>query len=332
MDKSEEKMKNIIKDIKNREFKRSYLLYGEEDYLKNFYRDKLVNTITDGDTMNYSRYSGKGIDANEVIDFAETMPFFADYRVILMENTGMFKSGGDELAQYIEKTPVTTVFIFVESEVDKRNKLFKAVSKCGYVSEMRRQSEDALVSWAAGMLAKDNKKITRETMLYILSKTGTDMEILSKEIEKLICYVGENEVITKEDVDAVCITRISVRIFDMIDAISAKNQKKTLDLYYDLLASKEPPMRILFMLSRQFNNMLQAKELNELGNGRSEIAKFMGVQEFVAGKCVNQSRNFTAKALKNALAESVSTEESIKSGRMDEKIGVEMLLIKYSKK
>ena len=271
-------MKNLVKDIKNRDLKRSYLIYGEEEYLKSSYRDRLVKAITDGDTMNFTKYEGKGINAKEVIDFAETMPFFADYRVILIEGSGMLKSGGDELAEYMAEIPATTVFIFVEDAVDKRNKLFKAVSKNGYVCEMKHQSEDALIKWAAKIFARDNKKITADTMRYILSKTGTDMEILSKEIEKLICYVGDKEVISKEDADAVCITQISVRIFDMIDTISTKDQKKTLDLYYDLLASKEPPMRILFMLSKQFGNMLAAKELSSLGNSKNERAEIMGVQ------------------------------------------------------
>lgn len=325
-------MKNLTKDIKNKEYKNVYLLYGEEDYLKNFYRDSLVKSVTDGDAMNFNRYEGNGVSVKEIIDFSETMPFFADYRVILIENSGMLKKGGDDIAEYIPDIPKSTVFIFVEDSVDRRSRLFKAISKCGYACEMKRQSEEALVTWAARIFARDNKKITRETMLYLLSRVGTDMELLSNEIEKLICYSGDNEVITKEDVDALSTVQISVRIFDMIDAITAKNQRKTLDLYYDLIARKEPPMRILFMLSRQFNNMLHAKKLSGLGYRRAEIAKIMEVQDFVAGKCISQSGNFSERSLKNALSECVAAEENIKSGQIDEKIGVELLLIKYSAK
>ena len=53
--------------------------------------------------------------------------------------------------------------------------------------------------------------------------------------------------------EEICTKRVSSRIFDMVNAIADKQQKKALDLYYDLLALKEPAMRILFLITRQFN-------------------------------------------------------------------------------
>lgn len=326
------KMKIINQDIKDNKFKRAYLLFGDEDYLKTNYKEKLIKAISNGDTMNSTFYEGKGINIKSVIDMAETMPFLAEYRLLVLEDTGLFKSGGDELAEYLKAVPETTVFLFVESNVDKRSKIYKAVKSNGYVCEMGRQDEKSLGMWAAKIIASSGKKITQNNMNYLLAKVGTDMELLSREIEKLICYDLNKEIIEKEDIDAVCTTQLSVKIFDMIDAISMKNQKKTLDSYYELIAAKEPPMRILYMITRQFNLMLQAKDLNARGMSRDQIAKAMGVQAFIAGKSINQSKNFSLMDLKNGLAESVSTEEYIKSGRMDENIGVELLLVKYSKK
>ena len=77
--------------------------------------------------MNYAYYEGKGVEIREVIDLAETLPFFAERRLIVFENTGLFKSSGADLAEYIKTMPETTYFIFVEEEVDKRSKLYKAV-------------------------------------------------------------------------------------------------------------------------------------------------------------------------------------------------------------
>lgn len=323
-------MKTINQNIKEKNFQRAYLLFGEEDYLKKNYRNKLIQAISHGDTMNISFYEGKGINTKAVIDMAETMPFLAEYRLMVLEDTGLFKSGGEDLAEYMKNIPESTVFLFVESAVDKRSKMFKSVKANGYVCEMGRQDEKSLEIWAVKIIASEGKKITQKNIKYLLEKVGTDMEVLSTEIEKLISYCLKKEVIEKEDIDAVCTTQISIKIFDMIDAISEKNQKKTLDAYYDLLATKEPPMRILYMITRQFNLMLQAKDLNAGGMPKDQIAKAMGVQTFIAGKSVNQSKNFTLSDLKKGLAESVLTEELIKSGRMDENVGVEMLLVKYS--
>lgn len=325
-------MKTLEQDIKSGNFKNAYLICGEEEYLKLNYKNQLIKAIAGEDTMNLALYEGKNIDINEVIDNAETFPFFAKYRLIVLEQSGLFKTGGEQLAEYMDKIPETTIFLFVEQDVDKRSKMYKAVKKNGYICEINRQSEKDIEVWAAKIFDYNGKKITKADMAYFIANVGTDMEILSQEIEKLISYAYDKNVINKNDIDAVCIKQLNVRIFDMIDAISVKNQQKTLDCYYELIAEKEPPMRILFMISRQFNLILQAKDLSARGMSKEQIAGAMGVQGFIASKSISQSRNFTVSELKAGLAESISTEELIKSGRMDENIGVEMLLVKYSRK
>ena len=89
-------------------------------------------------------------------------------------------------------------------------------------------------------------------------------------------------------------------------------------------------MRILFMLTRQFNIMLQVKELKEQGMGQKDIASRLSMQPFIVGKAMKQTGNFKGSALRAAIREAIDMERNIKSGNMDEKMGVEMLLIKYS--
>ena len=99
-------MKNIQADIKSGNFKQAYLLYGEEAYLKQQYKQNLIKALNaDGDTMNFSHYEGKGVDIKQLIDLCETMPFFADRRVILLEDTGFFKNKCEELADYMKELP-----------------------------------------------------------------------------------------------------------------------------------------------------------------------------------------------------------------------------------
>ena len=102
-------MKSLNEDLKAGQLKQIYLLFGEEGYLKRQYRDRLTRAmLPEGDTMNYACYEGKGIEIREVIDLAETMPFFAERRLIVFENSGFFKSGGTDLADYIKELPETT--------------------------------------------------------------------------------------------------------------------------------------------------------------------------------------------------------------------------------
>ncbi|WP_461810281.1 DNA polymerase III subunit delta [Faecalimonas sp.] len=324
-------MKSLNEDLKAGKFKQIYLLFGEENYLKKQYKARLMKAlISDEDTMNYAYYEGKGIDIKEIIDLAETMPFFSTCRLIVVENSGFFKNATPELAEYIKNIPETTYFIFVEKELDKRGKLYKAVKDKGRVVELAKQDEKTLMRWIYGNVKKEGKQITESTIRYILAKCGTDMENLQKEMEKLFCYTLDKDVIELEDIDTICTTQITNEIFDMVNAVAEKKQRRALDRYYDLLALKEPAMRILYLLSRQFRLLMEVKEMIEQGYNKKEIASKAGLHPFAVGKYIEQSRRFSQKELRSILEESVDIEERVKTGRLGDVLAVELFIVKYS--
>lgn len=111
-------MKSLKEDLESGKLKKVYLLYGEEVYLKNLYKKKLKDAVLpSGDTMNLSAYEGKGIQIREVIERAETLPFFADRRLVLIENSGFFKAASPELAEYIPRMPEETCMVYVETPI-----------------------------------------------------------------------------------------------------------------------------------------------------------------------------------------------------------------------
>lgn len=102
-------MQRINEDIKTGNFKQIYLLYGEERYLKNQYTTRLRKALCqDGDEMNTHFYQGKDFSLGQVIDLAETLPFLAERRVMFFKDTGLFKSGGEKLAEYLANPNDTT--------------------------------------------------------------------------------------------------------------------------------------------------------------------------------------------------------------------------------
>lgn len=323
-------MQRLIQDIKTGQFNHIYLLYGAEAYLRRQYKDKLKNAIVGDDNMNYHYYEGKDISIGEVIDQAETLPFFAEKRLIILENSGFFKSGGEQLTEYLSSPASTTIFLFVETEVDKRSRLFKTVSSKGCAVEFAIQDENTLKRWILGMVKKENKKISESALDFLLEKTGTDMENIRKETEKLFCYCMNKEAITEADIEEICTKRIGNHIFDMVNAIADKKQKHALELYYELLAQKEPPMRILFLIARQFNLLLQVKELKGKGYQNKAIGEKVGLPGFIAGKYVTQASRFKTKEIREAVEACVAAEEAIKTGRINDNMSVEMLIIQYS--
>ena len=326
-------MKTIDNDIKRQEFKKVYLLYGEERYLIRQYRDKLKNALASpDDTMNFSSFEGDDLNVKEIIDLAETLPFFADRRVIFIEDSKLFKKGGDELGDYMVDLPETTYFVFVEEEVDKRSKLFKAVGKCGNAIEFGKQTDETLMKWVGGRISKEGKNITQAAYQSFIAKTGTDMQNIEKELEKLLCYTMDKNVIEPEDVDAITTEQISNKVFEMVDAIASHRQKHAMDLYYDLLALKEAPMRILFLITRQFQILLTVKVMSNQGFGNKEIAAKAGCPEWAVRKYQGQAKSFSLEQVKQAITDGVSYEEAVKTGKMNDQMAVEMFIVQYSKK
>lgn len=324
-------MKRIDEDIKNNRFSSLYLLYGEEKYLMVQYKNKLVSALTQpGDTMNYSSVEGKNVNAKEMIDLAETLPFFADRRLILLENTGWFKKTNEEMAEYIKHMPKTTCMVFVEEEIDKKTKMYKAAKSAGMVVEFVPQTEDTIIRWIGSRLKKENKQMTREALQLFLTMTGTNMGNIDRELEKLLCYCMDKNEIYPQDVEAICSGQIHNQIFDMISAIALRNPKKALELYYDLLELKEAPLRILFLIARQFDILFKVKSMRMKGLDDKSIAATAGIPPFAVARNVKQASGFSLKQLKDAIEDAVAAEEDVKTGRMTDQMAVELLIVKYS--
>ena len=295
------------------------------------YKEKLIHALNpDDDTMNFTKYEGKGIEVREMIDLCETMPFFADHRVVLVENSGFFKNKCDELADYMKTLPDYLRLVFVEEEVDKRSRMYKAVKNCGRIVEFAKQDEKTLMRWAAGILAREGRKITTRDMELFLTKTGTDMGNIRMELEKLITYTMGQDIVTREDIEEICTTRTENKIFDMVRAVTERNQRRALDLYNDLLTLREPPMRILFLLSKQFRQMCLAKKMAGEGASQNEIATRLGVPSFVARNILACARAYSVEELEQAEEDFVDAEEAVKTGRLQDVLSVELLIVKYS--
>lgn len=319
-------MQTINEDIKSGQYKKVYLLYGEESFLKQNYKKKLKEAVAGDDTMNYNYFEGKGLDVNELISLSDTMPFFSDKRLIIIEDSGFFKTSSEALADYLPMIPDTTCIVFVEDAVDKRNRLFKKVKELGHAAEMKRQDSAQLARWAGTILAQNGRKITGSSMNLFLERTGDDMENIRMELEKLISYTMGSDVVTTEDVEAVTTVQVTNKIFDMVNAIVTRKTRLAMDLYEDLLTLKEPPMRILFLIARQFNQLLLVKEMTAKGTDRGTIASKLKIPPFVAGKVSAQAGAFTREQILSYVKGCVEAEEAVKTGKMNDRMAVELLI------
>lgn len=321
-------MQTLNQDIKTGNFRRFYLLFGEEEFLKQSYKRRLREAVAGDDAMNYNYFEGKGLDVRELLSLASTMPFFSERRLIIVEDSGFFKAAADELVQGLPEVPDTSCMVFVESAVDKRSRLYKKVKELGYAAEFKKQDAAQLARWAGGILAQNGRKITGSAMEFFLERTGDDMETIRSELEKLISYTMGREEVTWEDVEAITTVQVTNKIFDMVNAIVTGKTRAAMDLYEDLLTLKEPPMRILFLIARQFNQLLLTRDLMEKGADRGTVASKLKVPPFVAGKLIPQAKSFTRAQIAACVEACVEAEEAVKTGRLGDRLAVELMIVR----
>ena len=320
---------NLDEHIKTRSFKRCYLLCGDEPYMIRHYKNALKNAVIgSGDKMNLNTFSGKITDINSIIELAETLPFFSDYRCVLIENSGLFSSA-NEFSEYITKIPESTVIIFAENEVDKRTKLYKAIDKSGAVVTLGIEKENDLINVIIRKFANDKISINYELAKYFVSRIGISMDELYSEADKLISYVYEKRTVSKEDIDEVCPRQLSDKIFDIMDYIGQKDRENAIAFYLDLTGLQESPVKILALINTHFTRLYNIKLL--IAEGKTgEIASLLKIPPFFVKKYTDQARNFTLETIKEALEYGIFIDNAIKTGEMNEYTAVESMIIKFS--
>lgn len=320
-------MQTIDAQIKSGNLVPFHLIYGDEPYMVRYYKNKIKSMLAaEGDDMNSSFFEGDSIPLDEVASLGSTLPFFAEKRLILMENTGLFQSSND-MADLLSAFPDTTCVVFAEKRVDKRNRLYKWIQKNGCITECAARSEKDLVPWVGKYMKHHGKDCPRRTIEYLLSKTGFQMDSIINELDKLIGYTGERTEITDSDVDMISSGQPAGKIFDMIDAVIARENELVFRLYGDLLELKEPPPVILHLLGRHINILIQMKESGTSLPDR-DVAKKIGIPFFTVKKYKSQAAHFSRQQLLSLLEERADCEERFKTGKLSEKLVAEVFLIK----
>ena len=330
-----DEQKQLNQDIADGKFKKAYLLYGQQGYLKNQNRDKLLHAFLGEDEtaqMNLYRVRGKEFNVLEAIDLGQTLPFLSEHRVLLFENTSLFdrKEEGGALAKVFDSFPETTRLIISEEKIDKRAALYKAIQADGFVLECDKVDEKLLLSWSAKLFQDAKVRIDRSVLHQFLEAVGDDMFRIRSEAEKLITFhAGEEDpVVTSEDIETFCTAMLDERIiFQMIEQVLRGNRKRALAMYRDLLALQTTPQAILSLLQRQFQQLLHLSEIDGSAQD-SVLAERIGTRDFVIRKNLRPLlREFGKEDLIAALSACAEADRAYKSGKMDARIAVEEILV-----
>lgn len=245
-------------------FKNVYLFYGEEEYLIRLYIARIKEAVISNPALSdLNLITLSEFDIKEFEENINTLPAFSDKKLIIFDETGVFKAPLKADKEYLEEAllniPDYVTVIFRETSIDARlKKLIGTVEKSGAAVKFDYMTEKQLKTWISSMAAKQSKKISNETMEYLISCTGSSMSVIENEVSKL-CSFAKEQIITREDVDEIVTKSIENRIFELSEAILKKNSGKAIEIISDLRALKEEPVKITALIAKNLCDLYKLK-------------------------------------------------------------------------
>lgn len=317
----------VHEDLKSKSFHRMYLLFGEESFLRQRYVKMLAEALSPlTNEMNILERTGSEPQLNELSSFTDTMPFLCEKRLLILHDTGLFKTSSDAFVPWLQSLPETAVVIFDEQEVDKRNKLYKTVLKEGLSEEYLCLNSDQIAKWVLRKISSAGLKIREDAFSLFTAGLSNDLSLVSSETEKLVSYALDKGFIEVSDVKAVAAPTVENHIFTLVENVSKRNRKGAVQNYYELLALKEAPMRILFLISQEFMRLSATKDFILRSGNDEELASSLKINPKIVWKYKKQAASFSARYLEEALKTCVLYEQSVKIGNLNERTAVEMLI------
>lgn len=333
----------LKKAIKDKKIGNLYLFYGCEEYLKRNYIEYIEKNLLNEDTklLNKAVLEDR-VTVSAIIDNCETLPLFSDRRMVVVKNSGLFKSkkaksgskkakGDDELTLFLKNVPEHACLIFCEADVDKRTKAVDIIKEHGLIVEFDFRKPEELATWVIKMTKNQGCEIDLRTAAQLVEYCESGMDDLLNEINKLCAYTADKKRITEDDIIRVCTRSVKSRIFDLTDAIAKMQSATALSILDDMIAIKEPIPKIIFLIAKQFRQMLQINLMLKEGASKDSIISALNLNRYFAGKTIGQAQMFPIKKLEQAIETGLTLDLAIKTGRLKERAAVELMITEMSK-
>lgn len=326
--------------IKNDDFSNVYMIYGEENYLKEFYIGKLKDKLVEPAfaDFNYHQYEGKKASLSEILTDADMMPMMAQYSFLLVHDYPLDKSKDDleSLKTYFKdiNESAVIVFWFDSIEVDtKKNSKWKsietAIAKAGTVVNLEKRTEAELAKLVVSSAKKRGCNIDSVNAKYLVNIVGNDIKTIFNELEKICSFVGEGE-ITKPIIDQLAVKCLQARVYDLSKFILSGNSDGAYEVLRVLFAQKEEPISILAVISSCYIDMYRVKCAKIAGQSENAIAESFNYKgrEWLIRNAVRDSKNLSLDNLRDAIDVLSSTDEKLKSTAIDKNLLLEETVMK----
>ena len=318
-----------------------YIFFGEETYLmQQAIRELQEHLVPAGfEEFNYHRLTGKGLTVQEITEAAEAMPMMAEHTLVTVTDMDIFKLDEAQrgaLVALLEDFPEYCTLVFLYRQIPYTRdgglkKLTAAVAQYVQTVEFTQQGQQKLYRWVRKRFAAAGKDIDDGVTDHLLFTCGGLMEGLVPEIAKIAAY-AKGAKITHADIDAVADPVLDARIFDMTNAVTAKDYNRAAEVLAELLRQQEEPIAILAALGKELRRLYTARLAIDSGKDRVWLKDLWRMKsDYPARKPLDSARNVGWDWCREAVKRCQVLDRRMKSERnMDSEGELKLLLMELA--
>lgn len=323
------------------------LFYGNDIWTMDQQIHQLVDEVLSDEStrpFNLEQLDGDTASLEGVLLSANSLPFMADKRVIVVHEPAFLASGAKKkglvsaeeekaLLAYCENPNPSTLLIFRMAADDALAGLGKKILPLVDGIACQKPKGSALAPWLRQQAKEAGRGFTPEAMA-ILIETGNQLSTLAmaQELEKLFLYIDDDMALIDADtVQAIITPTSSVTIFKLIDAMLAGHVPKAIAAYKDCLYLGEVPQRVLYRIIETIRHLLMVQSMLSEGMTQGAIQKALHCHEYYAKKTIGQARQLSTDTLSHLYTYLVDCDVQSKStSGLDMTAFVEEVLINCS--
>lgn len=295
----------IVQEIKNGKIKPIYFLMGEEPY----YIDKIADFINDNllaeeeKGFNQMVLYGRDTSIEDIVSNARRYPMMAERQVIIIKEAQDLSKSIEKLESYAENPQLTTtlVFCYKYKKLDKRKKVYKAVSKNGVLFEGKRLYENQIPTWIQKTLKSRDYQISPKAAQMLLEFLGTDLGKIDNELQKLQLILPPGSTISPEIIEENIGISKDFNNFELRSAVGERDDLKAHRIinYFSQNQKDHPMVVTVSLLAGYFSQILQYHGLADKSKGN--VAKVLKVNPFFVKDYITASGNYPMKKASMAI-------------------------------
>ncbi|MBC1211678.1 DNA polymerase III subunit delta [Listeria booriae] len=327
------------KKIEKKQFAPIYLIIGTEDYIINETKKRLVANILDTEDtdFNYANFDLDETAIEQVIEEAETIPFFGDRRLIVASNPSFLTTEKTKskiehrtarFEDYLNEPVDYSILVIIArvEKLDERKKLTKLLKKQATIVDAKRPNDAELRKWVQSAIKNNDFSMEIPAIERLMELTGGQLTTAMNELDKLMLYKLESREISVADVESLVVRSLEQNIFLLLDKMIALDISGALSIYYDLLKQKEEPIKILALIASQFRLLTQIKLLEKQGFSQQQVAQKLKVHPFRVKIGARQAKSFSYEQLTATLERLAEMDFEMKTGYGDKAQKLEWFL------